>query len=291
MTQALDSMPGRLTDPLSDVLAALRVAGAVTSRSTSPAGFTMPLERGGKVGFHVVLEGRCAITVDRGSAVELHAGDAVLVPFGDAHVLSGEGPSALLCGVYTAPDRRSPLGPGVLPRLVADLPQLVVVRRGGGGDRLEALLQLLDAETAQPGPGSAEVVRRLVDVVLVHLLRAHAATTGCRGVVTALADPAVARALTAVHDDPARRWTVEALAAEGGLSRAALARRWRGSLGEPPLTYVTRWRVSLAGRLLSTTDLPLAAVATRVGYQSEFAFARAFKRATGSSPGRWRRAA
>lgn len=291
MTRTLDPMPGRLTDPLSDLLSALRVAGAVTSRSASPAGFAMPLERGGKVGFHVVLEGRCTIAVDGGAPVELEAGDVVLVPFGDAHLLSGDEPSALMCGVYTAPDQRSPLGPGVLPRLVADLPPLVVVRHGEGGDRLTALLQLLDAETAEPGPGSAEVVRRLVDVVLVHLLRAHSATTGCRGVVAALADPSVARALTAVHDDPAHRWTVESLAAEAGLSRAALARRWRDALGEPPLAYVTRWRVSLAGRLLATTDLPLAAVAARVGYESEFAFARAFKRTTGTSPGRWRTAA
>ena len=291
MTRTLEPMPGRLTDPLSDVLSALRVAGAVTSRSASPAGFTMPLERGGKVGFHVVLEGSCTIALAGSSPVELGAGDVVLVPFGDAHVLDGDGPSALLCGAYTTPDQRSPLGPGVLPRLVADLPALVVVRKGEGGDRLAALLALLDAETAEPGPGSAEVVRRLVDVVLVQLLRSHAATTGCRGVVGALADPAVARALTAVHDDPARRWTVASLAAEAGLSRAALARRWRDVLGEPPLAYVTRWRVSLAGRLLTTTDLPLAAVAARVGYDSEFAFARAFKRTTGSSPGRWRRAA
>ena len=291
MTPTLDPMPGRLNDPLSEVLSALRVAGAVTARSVHRAGFTMPLERGGKVGFHVVLDGQCTIAVAGGSPVVLQAGDVVLVPFGDAHVLDGAGPSALLCGAYTAPDQRSPLGPGVLPRLVADLPALVVVRKGDGGERLAALLALLDAETADPGPGSAEVVRRLVDVVLVHLLRAHAATTGCRGVVGALADPAVARALTAMHDDPARRWTVQALAVEAGLSRAALARRWRNVLGEPPLAYLTRWRIALAGRLLTTTDLPLAAVAARVGYDSEFAFARAFKRTTGSSPGRWRRAA
>lgn len=289
MPQTLDVMPDRLTDPLSDVLSALRVAGAVTSRSTCPAAFSIPLERCGKAGFHVVLDGACTLTVEGEAPVALDPGDVVLVPFGDAHVLTGNGPATLMCGVYTAPDRGSPLGPGVLPRLVADLPRLVVVRRADGGDQLPALLRLLDAETAEPGPGSAEVVRRLIDVVLVHLLRAHAATSDCHGIVAALSDPAVSRALTAVHEDPARRWTVEGLASEAGLSRAALARRWRDALGAPPLTYVIRWRVAIAGRLLTTTDLPLAAVAARVGYTSEFAFARAFKRTTGDPPGRWRR--
>lgn len=292
MTEALVLMPDRLADPLSELLTALRVAGAVTSRSTPSGTWRQELPPAGAAGFHVVVEGSCRIAVGDEEPVVLSAGDVALVPHGAAHTMTGTGPVLLVCGVYTAPGSRTPgsmaLGPGVLPRVLADLPPLVVVPAGDA--RLARLLALLDEETATPGPGSDEVVRRLVDVVLVQLLRGLGASGRCRGVVTALADPAVARALTAVHADPGRRWTVEALAAEAGLSRAALARRWRAALDEPPLSYVTRWRLALAGELLSTTDLPLAGVAARVGYESEFAFARAFKRATGTPPGRWRRA-
>lgn len=289
MAAPLVPMPDRFVDPLSEVLTALRVAGAVSSRATPSGTWSRTVPAAGAAGFHVLVDGSCTLVVDGAPPVALAAGDVALVPHGTAHLLSGDGPATLLCGVYTGACGAPVLGPGVLPRLLADLPPVVVVP--AGPPRLAALLALLDEETAAPGPGSAEVVRRLVDVVLVEVLRAHGEGGGCRGVVAALADPAVSRALTAVHADPARRWTVEALAAEAGLSRAALARRWRAALDEPPLAYVTRWRLALAGQLLTGTDLPLAGVAARVGYESEFAFARAFKRATGTAPGRWRRGA
>jgi AraC-like DNA-binding protein len=105
---------------------------------------------------------------------------------------------------------------------------------------------------------------------------------------TALADPAVGAVLARMHEDPARPWTVATLAAEAGLSRAAFARRFSVLLGEPPIAYLTRWRMTRAQTMLRAGNAPLSAVAREVGYESPFAFAKAFKRFTGQSPGRYR---
>ena len=105
----------------------------------------------------------------------------------------------------------------------------------------------------------------------------------------ALRDPAIAPALAAIHADPANGWTVESLASRAGLSRAAFAKKFNAMVGEPPLTYLTRWRMTTAARLLRESDASLAAVAARTGYGSEFAFAKAFKREYGQAPGGYRR--
>jgi len=110
------------------------------------------------------------------------------------------------------------------------------------------------------------------------------------GWAAALRDPAVAAALRGVHDEPARPWTVRSLAGRAGLSRAAFARRFTATVGSPPLAYATWWRMTVAARLLRDSDLPLRAVAERVGYASEFAFAKAFKREFAEAPGRFREA-
>jgi AraC-like DNA-binding protein len=106
-----------------------------------------------------------------------------------------------------------------------------------------------------------------------------------------LTDPAVGGALAELHEDPARSWTVAELGDKAGLSRSAFAQRFTMLVGEPPLTYLTWWRMTVAGRLLRESDAPLSAVAQRVGYSSEFAFAKAFKREYRIAPGRYRRAA
>ncbi|WP_405167558.1 AraC family transcriptional regulator [Nocardia sp. NBC_01499] len=154
-------------------------------------------------------------------------------------------------------------------------------------------VDLLAADLAEPRQGSDAAVPALLETMLLFILRAWldeqstAQTTGWAG---AFADPAVAAALRAVHEEPARSWTVPDLSHIAGVSRATLARRFTATVGEPPLTYVTRWRMLTAARLLRDTDAPLAAVARKVGYTSEFAFAKAFKREYGLPPGQYRRA-
>ncbi|MCC9307843.1 AraC family transcriptional regulator [Kitasatospora sp. RB6PN24] len=172
-------------------------------------------------------------------------------------------------------------------RLLSMLPPLAVVP---AGPRTRAVLELLTGETARDEPGQDGVVRQLLDVVLLIALRAwYAGPAATRpGACLALADPAIGQALRLLHEDPGRRWTVAGLAAEVGMSRAAFAARFSHLVGEPPLGYLTTWRMALAADLLRDTDSTIAAVAREVGYADPFAFSAAFKRARGMSPSAWR---
>ncbi|WP_410571074.1 AraC family transcriptional regulator [Amycolatopsis sp. cmx-4-61] len=173
-------------------------------------------------------------------------------------------------------------------RLLDMLPPLAVVP---AGPRTQAALDLLAAEIARDEPGQDAVLARLLDLVLVLALRGWCArpSTVLPAWYRALEDPAVGDALRLMHDDPARRWTVAALALEVGMSRAAFAARFTALVGEPPLTYLIGWRMTLGADLLRDTEETVAAVARAVGYEDAFAFSVAFKRARGVSPSVWRR--
>ncbi|MEC3974198.1 AraC family transcriptional regulator [Amycolatopsis sp. H20-H5] len=178
----------------------------------------------------------------------------------------------------------------VSDRLLDMLPPLAVVP---AGPRTRAALELLTTETACDEPGQDAVLHRLLDLVLVLALRAWCARPEAAAPAwyRALADPVVGDALGLVHEEPARRWTVAALATEVGMSRAAFAARFTGLVGQPPLTYLTGWRMTLGADLLRDTETSVAAVAREVGYEDAFAFSVAFKRARGVSPSAWRRQA
>ncbi|MER7848188.1 AraC family transcriptional regulator [Kitasatospora sp. NPDC096077] len=194
------------------------------------------------------------------------------------------GATTLLRGAY---DLRGDVG----ERLLALLPPLAVVP---AGPRTRAALDLLATETAQEEPGQDAVLNRLLDLVLVLALRAWCArpqATELPSWYAALTTPAVGDALRLLHGDPARRWTVADLAARVGQSRAAFAAHFTTAVGEPPLGYLTSWRMVLAADLLRDTDDTVAAVARAVGYSDAFAFSTAFKRARGHSPSDWRRQA
>lgn len=256
------------------------------------------------------------MSLDGGSEkVQLFQGDVALLPRGTGHALSddpatparefaplvesGEADPAtmltvggfgtatgLVCGSYTFDTD------GPHPFLRA-LPALVHLPAAPGSARdgaLDAAVQLLSGEVENDSPGSQAVVDRLVDVLLIYVLRAwlDRQPEGCPGWFGALRDPLIGRALSLVHEDPGRRWTISSLGSSVGLSRAAFARRFAERVGEPPMSYLTRWRMTLASRMLREKGLPLSAIATKVGYDSEFAFAKAFKRLHGSAPGRYR---
>ncbi|MFJ8435973.1 AraC family transcriptional regulator [Kitasatospora sp. NPDC094019] len=191
------------------------------------------------------------------------------------------GATVLLRGAY---DLRGDVG----ERLLAMLPPLAVVP---AGPRTSGALDLLATETALDEPGQDAVLNRLLDLVLVLALRAWCARPNAEppSWQTALTTPAVGDALRLLHEDPARRWTVAELAAQVGQSRATFAAHFTAAVGEPPLTYLTTWRMVLAADLLRDTDDTVAAVAHAVGYADAFAFSVAFKRARGHSPSDWRR--
>jgi AraC family transcriptional regulator, alkane utilization regulator len=307
-------------DPLSDVLRTLRLAGSVLFqaefhapwRVSSPASCDLApmlaLEARQMVLFHVVVDGRCRVEVD-GQERVLGAGDVVIFPHATPHVMGageratetpiaallppppwdeppsvqlGLGPDTtrILCGFLHCDDL------GFNP-LFARLPSLLVLEGGANGDGLlPVLLRQTLNESGSLRPGSRCMSDRLAEVMLVEALRAYMTESGAAqaGWLGAAQDPLVSRALSAIHDAPARAWNVQSLAREAGTSRSILAERFRAKLGIPPMQYVTRWRLALGAQRLRASDETVASVAASVGYASEAAFSRAFSRWMGRSP-------
>jgi AraC-like DNA-binding protein len=203
--------------------------------------------------------------------------------------LGGDGPlTSLLCGNYHLDQARP-------HPLVRQLPAVVhLPARPDRHPELNAAVALLSAELDNPRMGSDSIVPALIDALLLYILRAwmeQQPDPSVAGWAAALRDPGIAPALAAIHGDPAAPWTVDSLATRAGLSRAAFARRFGALVGEPPLAYLTRWRMTGAAKLLRESEAPLSTVAARTGYGSEFAFAKAFKREFGLPPGGYRRQA
>jgi transcriptional regulator GlxA family with amidase domain len=162
---------------------------------------------------------------------------------------------------------------------------------GPAAEWVRANVEYALAQTSQR-PGEGIVMTRLPELLLVEVLRLHLASAPAadEGLLAALHDPVLRPALALLHGDPARRWTVASLAAAAAVSRSVLDARFRDALGRSPIRYLTDWRMHLAEDLLATTDLSVASVARRVGYDAEEAFSRAFKRRHGDSPSMWRSA-
>ncbi len=294
-------------DVLSDVLAVMRTGWPVSARAVwhGPFGQRFATVRG-SAGFQVVLQGTCWLIAPDAEPTPLGPGDVVFMPHGRGHALASsadmelaecdpsnpptappattDGPlTATLCGAYQLdPTRAHPL--------LRSLPELIhLPARIGRHQDLRAAIDLLAAELDRPRLGTDALIPALLETLLLYLLRAwfddQPPETGW---AAALHDTSVAAALQAIHLDPARPWTVASLAAEAGLSRAPFARRFAELAGRPPLTYLTWWRMVIAAGMLRDTSSPLTAIAGKVGYASEFAFAHAFKRVYGMPPGRFR---
>jgi AraC-like DNA-binding protein len=177
--------------------------------------------------------------------------------------------------------------------LLATLPRLLHVRRGprSTGDPLDQLIDFTVAESRERRAGGECVRLRLSELMFVEVVRRHLATLPAEetGWLAGLRDPMVGRALALLHSRPAQPWTLESLARDVGLSRSVLAERFAHLVGHPPMGYLTRWRMQVAARLLADGLAKVSAVAREIGYDSEAAFSRAFKRAAGMPPGVWRR--
>ncbi|WP_369383054.1 AraC family transcriptional regulator [Streptomyces sp. cg36] len=292
-------------DVLTDVLAATRTGQAGSVQTTPRGPWTMEINDPDRTGFHVVLKGAAVIwETDRPEQVMwLSPGDIVLSPAGKGHVIAdaparhraaadpgcpGAADAALLCGWFEH-------GAATAHPLLAALPPLLVVSSQHGRRRdLAAAVDLLAAETATRQPGTDAVVARLVEILLVLAVRAwldsEPADESCPPWLTGLRDPLTQRALQALHEAPSRPWTVQALADHLQVSRPTLARRFADHLGEGPMSYLTRWRMTLAAQQLRDTDAPIEAIAHRSGYASSYAFSKAFTRTHGQAPTHFRRA-
>jgi AraC-like DNA-binding protein len=209
------------------------------------------------------------------------------LPFFIANGGGGTERAKLVCG-FLGCDQR-PFNP-----LLAGLPRMMIVRGGktAAGDRLDRLIDLALAESQEQNPGSESVRLRLSELVFVEAIRRHltAMEHGQTGWLAALKDEAVGRALALLHAQPRQAWTLTALAKESGTSRSALAARFNKLVGQPPMQYLMRWRMQMAAQLLTDGWGKVEAVASEVGYDSEAAFSRAFKKIAGVAPATWRRA-
>jgi AraC-like DNA-binding protein len=292
-------------DVLADVVGAMKTGPATSGRTDVRGPWGLRFVHSFGATFHLILQGTAWLLPPAGDPIPLGPGDAVLLPRGHDHALvdhpdsptvafdptveeppQGQGARALLlCGTYRL-DRERP------HPVLTKLPDVVVVPADPGRHRsLHTAISILGEELDAQRPGSAAVVPALVDALLVLILRAWLEDHDCptEGWAKALTDPSVVQALELIHEKPGAAWTVADLAADVGLSRAAFARRFTEAVGEPPLTYLSRWRMTTAARLLRDHDRPLATVAKEIGYTSEFAFAKAFKRDFGVPPGTYRK--
>ncbi|WP_018500533.1 AraC family transcriptional regulator [Parafrankia discariae] len=301
-------------DLLADVLSVAGVRGTVAATVHAGDPWGLRLFRISAAAFHTVTAGTAWLRLPGQPPVRLMPGDVVLLPTGAAHGLAGdpEGPlepfDHAASKAAPAAGGRLDVGPGpartrilcasfrhdpaVTTPLFTVLPELVHVPAGtSGASPLTDTVRLLSGELADPGPATTTLLDRLVDVLLIQVLRAWlraAPAAPSASWLRALNDPMVSMALAALHADPGRAWTLSSLADHVAVSRATLARRFPALVGETPAAYLTRWRMDLAARRLRDTDDPIEVVARAVGYTSEYAFSRAFSRDRAIPPGRFR---
>jgi AraC-like DNA-binding protein len=272
------------------------------------------------VSYHIVVSGRCWAGLQGEPLQPLAEGDGLVVPHGDAYVLAshpdappghgdddavtfframaagelapvvsegggGRERTSFICG-FLGCDAR-PFNP-----ILWALPRAIHLRRvTQPGDRLSHLLAYATAELRERGPGQRDVLLRLSELMFVEVVRRHLASAGIEatGWLAALRDPLIARVLARLHAQPAHAWTLDSLSESVGASRSKLAERFVQLVGQPPMQYLAGWRMQLATRLLAEHSMKVRAIADAVGYASEAAFSRAFKKHTGLAPQLWRR--
>jgi len=301
-------------DALSEVLQDFRLSGVSYGRCELRHPWSIAFEQQPLLRFHFVSQGPCWVHTEAEGWRELHDGDLVLLPQGISHRLAsapdvvgnsledcriiklggnvcevvqeGEGAtSTLFCGSMA-------LSAYALSPLIAMMPPIIKGCDVAGNDPIIGpLLAAMTAEAVQPQMGSATVLSRMADLLVARLIRCWVNCSGASttGWLAAIRDPHIGRALAAMHRDPGHNWTLESLAGVAGQSRSIFAERFSAVLGEGAARYLARLRMQLARELLGQDGMSVAKVASRLGYESEASFARAFKRITNVSPGVVRR--
>ncbi len=305
-------------DVVSDILGTLKLHGSLYFRTEfrAPWSVRVPVERD-VVRFHLVASGDCWVTVGgRAEPIALTTGDFIVIPHGADQVLSDEQgrPPEALDDVLRAAEFTGEgplrLGPvegtrvakivcgfcefdsGADHPLMRSLPGYILIR---GVDAmayswLAEALRFLTYEAHSDNLGQSAVVDRLAEILFIQAVRVHSESAGHEaGYFAGLADPPIYRALSAMHLQPERPWTLPILAKEVGLSRSLLSERFRHLVGQPPMQYLTEWRLQKARQMIAESGISIEQVAWRVGYQSLPSFSRLFKRHFGVSPGRYRR--
>lgn len=311
-----DSPVGPRFDVLTDVVEQVHLEGTVYFSAELHAPWGIAIARAGRTPFYLVRRGRAEMQVGaRGRPIALEAGDFALLPNAAPHIVRSERGAQVIpfddwlaLHPMDAAGRSVHAGGGEETRVIggffssggtaanplfAALPSVIVLRGTDPRVRrwLEPTLAFIEGEIDARAQGSGAVLQRLADVLFIQAVRAHAAQEQATGWLRGMSDRRIARALALLHERFAEDWTLDRLAHEVGMSRTALAVRFRELVGEAPMAYLTRWRVTRAANLLRGRDGDLERTASAVGYRSGTVFAKAFKRVTGVSPGRYRRSA
>lgn len=275
------------------------------------------------VSYHIVTQGGCWAGLRDAPLERFEAGDILVVPHGDAYALASAPDAAITYGPEQAVQFFRQMAAGELPSVVyedggagpptkficgflgcdlrpfnpvlAALPPMIHLRAPtNSADRLRPLIEFAQRELHEPSPGGRSVMLRLAELMFIEVVRRHLETIAQEqtGWLAGLRDPLVARALALLHEAPAHHWTLGLLAAQAGASRSVLAERFTNHVGLAPMRYLMQWRMQLASRRLTEPgSAKLVAIAEAVGYASEAAFSRAFKKSVGVSPALWRRRA
>lgn len=301
-----------LPDAMSDVLNLVRMRGDMICNTVFGAPWSLRFTR--ECGhFHIVESGTVLLVTDDGETVRLNAGDVAIFPLACGHVLCSDAalvPTAVDEAIFGQPTAGSPYATlggdgekttmvcgqfgfdGVLaPRLIGQLPRLLRIEadHGRAADWLALTARFLVAEARHPSPGSAIMIARLLDLLFIQAVRAWGTQSGGElGWLGGLGHPRIGAALSAMHADPARDWTVADLAQIAGMSRSAFADRFVEVVGQTPLRYLAAWRLERAADALKRGEARIAAIAAQVGYASETAFNRAFKAYFGVTPAAYR---
>jgi AraC family transcriptional regulator, alkane utilization regulator len=301
-------------DLVAEILRSVTLKTVVFGRAVLRAPWGLHVDLPGRAVFHIVLRGRCWLSLDGAGPTHLTVGDVVLFPRADAHDMNdhpatprrpitellithpitpdrrfcygGRGPlTTLLCGAFELDDPKLNLL-GVL------LPPFLCIRAGRGNtsDQLRTLTQSIEAELKVSRPGEQAIVTRMAEVFLLRAIRDYVLSSSNRelGLPAISRDRSIGRVLGLIHRHPEHSWTVGTLAGEANLSRSAFAARFKTLVGATPQGYLQRYRFSKAVQLLRTTDAKLHEIAHSVGYDSESSFGKAFKRLMGKAPGAYR---
>jgi AraC-like DNA-binding protein len=316
MTQDFGMSAAR-NDVLSEVLTLIRLRGELVYTAILGAPWGLRFQAG-PAHFHFIESGEAWVTPEGEAPTLVRQGDLVLLPLGKGHVVSDAlgSPVEMIETVAAEHFDRDGLvlrhggsegGGGAatqfvggffsfegspLPAVMSALPPLIHIPRNEAGAPpwLAAISRFLLAEAQAPNPGSSLMISRLIDLLVIRTLRSWAASEVNRmGWLGGLGEERIGRALSAMHADPFARWTVHALAAIAGMSRSIFAERFTAAVGEPPLRYLSRWRLTIAADLLRNGGLKVTEAAYRSGYASDAAFSRAFKAYFGYAPSEIRR--
>jgi AraC-like DNA-binding protein len=314
-----------MMDPLTEVLRSVRLTGGVFLDARFTAPWCVFTKLDGEdcklflatptqmIAYHFIIDGTLLVTVEGEPTIEVRAGEILLLPRNNAHTLAsapglkpksarelirpsadgglarishGGGGEAvhLVCGFLASEELYNPL--------IATLPRILKldVRQGTSRDWVEASVRFAAGELTEGRLASSSVMSRLSELLFVEAVRNYSSTLGGQqaGWLKGLADPHVGRALALIHHNPSAPWSAEALAREVALSRSAFVDRFTTLVGMPPIRYLTVWRLQTAKLNLRETRTTIAQLAQSVGYESEEAFSRAFKREFGQPPARWR---